>query len=401
MNLARKAVTCGLALGLALGSAPVVALADPASELASAEVRMEALGGELSSLEAQLEAVTTELESTDNQIARIEDDIAATEAKLTEARQVLSRRMRSGYKAGSSLGMLEFLLGSKSIEDFVSRVYYMDKVNESDARAISEVRQLEDQLVTERDTLEEQRRSQEERVLAAEAQVAEYQQLAAEASSYYFALDAEVQAQLAAVPADEATGSNVAAAVQAAQGSAPSDAGGGAASEGEGDAAGPTAGESGADAGSDIDNSSNWADDGGSGSSSDDGGSLGGAESGGLYPGGGVSSAYAALGWPYVWGGYGPWSGGFDCSGLVSYCYGDGSWRAGCERLAYAIQGAGLWTSDMGSLSYGDLVFTDSEYNHVGIYVGDGQMIHAPRPGRVVSVDYVWSFYGGGPFVTP
>ena len=122
---------------------------------------------------------------------------------------------------------------------------------------------------------------------------------------------------------------------------------------------------------------------------------------GSCYPGGGVASAYSCIGWPYVWGGYGPWSGGFDCSGLVSYCYGDGSWRRGCESLAYAIQNAGLWKYGMDNLSYGDLLFTDSEYNHVGIYIGGGMMIHAPTFGRTVCVDPVWACYGGGPFVMP
>ena len=55
----------------------------------------------------------------------------------------------------------------------------------------------------------------------------------------------------------------------------------------------------------------------------------------------------------------------------------------------------------MENLSYGDLLFTDSEYNHVGIYIGGGMMIHAPTFGRTVCVYTVWSCYGGGPFVMP
>jgi len=48
----------------------------------------------------------------------------------------------------------------------------------------------------------------------------------------------------------------------------------------------------------------------------------------------------------------------------------------------------------------GDVVFTRSNYDHIGIYIGGGQMIHAPSPGRTVCVSSVYAFYGGGPFRT-
>ncbi len=125
------------------------------------------------------------------------------------------------------------------------------------------------------------------------------------------------------------------------------------------------------------------------------------SSSGEPFPGGGVASAYACLGYPYVWGGYLPSMGGFDCSGLVSYCFGDGTWRRGCESLANAIIQSGKWKSSVDELSVGDLVFTDSEFNHVQIYIGNGQVIHAPFPGRVVCIQDIYAFYGGGPFVKP
>ena len=102
-----------------------------------------------------------------------------------------------------------------------------------------------------------------------------------------------------------------------------------------------------------------------------------------------------------MWGGYNLSTGGFDCSGLVSYCYGTGTWRAGAEPLGLAIIRAGLWKDSLDQLVPGDLVFTRSEFNHVGIYIGGGMMIHAPHPGAVVCVAEVYAFYGGGPFVYP
>jgi cell wall-associated NlpC family hydrolase len=135
-----------------------------------------------------------------------------------------------------------------------------------------------------------------------------------------------------------------------------------------------------------------------------------------------IEAALAQRGVPYSWGGgntSGPSYGiccspsgksgssikGFDCSGLTVYAYA----RAGIQlpRTAAAQAGIGkripasLGTS---ALKAGDLVFyayapgRDSTIYHVGIYVGSGKMINAPRPGAVVRLDAVnaMSGFAGG-----
>ncbi|MER7997942.1 NlpC/P60 family protein [Streptomyces sp. NPDC095613] len=92
-----------------------------------------------------------------------------------------------------------------------------------------------------------------------------------------------------------------------------------------------------------------------------------------------VAFAHGALGKPYVWGATGP--GSFDCSGLTQ-----AAWRAAgvaLPRTSYAQINAGRRVS-RDQLAPGDLVFFFSGISHVGIYVGNGQMIHAPRPGTAV-----------------
>ncbi|MDH6623639.1 cell wall-associated NlpC family hydrolase [Streptomyces sp. LBL] len=92
-----------------------------------------------------------------------------------------------------------------------------------------------------------------------------------------------------------------------------------------------------------------------------------------------VSFAYAKLGSPYVWGATGPDA--FDCSGLVLSAY-----RAAgvsLPRTTYAQIGAGRRVS-RSELLPGDLVFFYSGISHVGLYVGNGQMIHAPNPSAPV-----------------
>jgi cell wall-associated NlpC family hydrolase len=94
-----------------------------------------------------------------------------------------------------------------------------------------------------------------------------------------------------------------------------------------------------------------------------------------------ISAARAQLGKPYQYGGSGP--GSFDCSGLTSW-----AWRAAGVSLphsAAAQHGVGSPVS-RGDLQPGDLVFFGSPAYHVGIYIGDGMMIHAPTTGDVVKV---------------
>ncbi|GAA2576203.1 NlpC/P60 family protein [Streptomyces tubercidicus] len=94
-----------------------------------------------------------------------------------------------------------------------------------------------------------------------------------------------------------------------------------------------------------------------------------------------VSFAYSALGKPYVWGATGP--SGYDCSGLTQ-----AAWKAGgvaLPRTTYTQISSGPRVA-RSQLAPGDLVFFYSGISHVGLYIGDGQMIHAPHPGAPVRI---------------
>ncbi|MCX4764447.1 NlpC/P60 family protein [Streptomyces sp. NBC_01275] len=94
-----------------------------------------------------------------------------------------------------------------------------------------------------------------------------------------------------------------------------------------------------------------------------------------------VSFAYSKLGSPYVWGATGPDA--FDCSGLMLAAY--RSAGVSLPRTTYAQIGAGQRVS-RSELLPGDLVFFYSGISHVGLYIGNGQMIHAPNPSAPVRV---------------
>jgi cell wall-associated NlpC family hydrolase len=95
-----------------------------------------------------------------------------------------------------------------------------------------------------------------------------------------------------------------------------------------------------------------------------------------------LAAAASKLGSPYVWGATGPNS--FDCSGLTSWAFSQAG--VALPRTSQAQATIGTRVS-MDQLAPGDLVFYYSDLHHVGIYAGNGQIIHAPRPGG--SVEYL------------
>ena len=101
-----------------------------------------------------------------------------------------------------------------------------------------------------------------------------------------------------------------------------------------------------------------------------------------------VSYAYNFIGTPYVYGATGPDA--FDCSGFTSYVYANAA-GINITRTTYSQMGVGTPVS-YDQLQPGDLVFTYGG-DHVGIYVGGGQYIHAPQPGDSVKVSNITSFY--------
>lgn len=113
-----------------------------------------------------------------------------------------------------------------------------------------------------------------------------------------------------------------------------------------------------------------------------------------------IDFAYRQLGDPYVWGAEGPDS--WDCSGLTMK-----AWAAGGKDIGHytGIQWSRIQHIAESDLQPGDLIFWSTDPSnpvtiyHVGLYIGGGQMIHAPRPGKSVEVQnvYYWqqpTFFG-------
>ncbi len=415
MTIRHKMAVVGLTLALSLGSLPSLAYATPSqADLDAAKSTLDELGGQLSELEGELSTQENELQKTQSAIDKKQTEIDRTTEDLSEARSALSARMRSIYKTGSS-SLLSVVLGSSSPEEIVSNIYIADKIADQDAQAIATVQDLEQQLSTEMTDLQVHKDKQEDTLAATQKKADAYTAKVDEARRTYESLDSQVQQALAEQAAAEAE----AAAQAAAQGeeveqqsnqsiviSAIEDTPAPEAETTPETATTPAdTPSSGGTKTSTQTKTSETTDTPAktktpsketttTKKSTSQSSSSPQSSSSNNYSGGGLGSAYAAIGSPYVSGATGPDS--FDCSGLVCWCYGYDRGRTTYDMIA-SLKATGDWRTKESDLQVGDLVFTSA--GHVGIYTGNHTMIDAPYPGRTVVQRTIWTtIIGGGTY---
>lgn len=382
-NITRRSLFVAAAASATwLGLMPRTALADPTStglqaQLDEARSQLDTMGSNLASMQSDLATAEETLENTKTQIMDTQSRIEETQTQLDDKRTELSNSMRSSYKSGST-SMLDFVLGATSAEDLVSRIYYMDKVSDSQASAIESVKELGDQLAQQESQLENKQAEQEQNLATTQASVSDYETAVAQAQSYYNGLDSQVQQALA----QEAAAAKVAVA-QTSTGATTTTT----ATTNAGVSTVVDAVETSKDA-------SNAA----SSVSDSESGSYDASSSSSI-----VANAEQFIGWPYKWGCYGTDMGGFDCCGLVATAY-----HLAGYSTPYATNVPGLmsWVKKRGNwkdcdlsnyasvLSAGDIIFCST--GHVAIYAGGNQMIHAPVKNSYVCQARVYACIGGG-----
>ena len=342
-TMARCAATATLACVMGLGLvAP--AYADTASDLAAARTKLEQIGTQTQQIHEELAAQTQELDQTAGEITQKQQEIAEGQAKL-------STYVAGEYKTGG-LSLLQVLTGVDDLSDMLNRLFYYGKVSDKQAQTIQEVKDLKQQLT-------DKQAEQEKNVAATQKKVDELNAQQAEAQSVVNSLDSQLQAELAAEAEANAAlqaGINASTAEKATVSN---------------DTAGTT--ENTNNGGGTNNNGGQTNNNQGGGaqttptpqpstpapaptpstpSQSVDGGSV-------------VSRAYSKLGCAYSWGGIGPNS--FDCSGFVSYCLTGRYCRLGTT-------GTFMGCTRVSDPQPGDVVVNSY---HTGIYIGNGQMIHA------------------------
>lgn len=201
-GLSRRAFV-GLAFGGAslalLNLKPVAAFADTQSDLEDAQRRYDEAQQELEQIGTEYETVSQQLSDTLDQIYDVQNNIDSLtsqidqkEESLEYKRDKLSKSVRDSYKNGD-VGALDLILGSKSIDDLVSNIYYYDRITNNTAELIQSINDEKSELEVARASLEDQKAELETAQQQQEEQLSQMQAKQQEAQDLVESLDQEVK----------------------------------------------------------------------------------------------------------------------------------------------------------------------------------------------------------------
>lgn len=301
---------------------------------------------EVNSLQSQLQSIVSKITQLEADLTTKGEEIIQAQADLEQAQEdektqyaAMKLRIKYMYEAGDATA-LESLVSSEDFSDLLSKAEYVQSVHGYDRDKLEEyvatkqkIADLKEQLETEQSQLESMQTEYETEesnlttlIDSKEAEVADLDSQIQEAAEKAAKEEEERQKK-----AEEERQKQLQAASQ---------------------------------------NSTTTNGNSGSSNSSS-------SSSGSYVSGSTVSRAYSALGKPYVWGAAGPNS--FDCSGLVSFCL--------TGRYSHTYSSSDfVGLTKVSNPQPGDICV---RVGHVGVYIGGGQMIHAPHTGDVVKISAV------------
>lgn len=333
----RLAVVAGLSLSFAVGGLFAMPATAEAVTLSQAKSQLTQISDEYDKLEKELEEASDKLEETKGQIEQTEANIAQKQQELETAQSQLSSNMSVNYKEGETT-MLDVLVNADSLEDLTSGLYYYNRANDVKAEQIAEVQQVQGELQQQQSDLKSQQEQQQKTLDETQKKVDEAEKKQDEAEKLVNSLEAKAAAEArAAMSASlrEATESR------------------------------NTKKTDTSSINTNVGNSSI------------------------------IEYAKRFIGVPYVYGGSTP--SGFDCSGFVNYVYKAFGLETG-GRTTYSIasylQSSGKAKYSVSELVPGDICLTSP--GHAALYVGNGKIIDAARPGTTISVRSMYGFYMGG-----
>lgn len=352
-----------LAVGLSVPAASAFAAPsdDKQAEAQAALQKLNQYQSELDQASANYEAAHQEQIDAQNRVDEAQKQIEEKTAQIEKDQQRLSDRARDMYRSGDT-NFLDVILGASSFEQFATTWNMLETLNGNDAELVSETKTAREDLQAAKQEAEEQAKVASDKAEEAKSVAEAADQKASEMQQTYNSLSAEAQELISQERAAQEAQQQAAAAAAEQNGTAGNDA---ATTITNNNRNNTTSSNSSSSSSSNKNNASSSATN-NSKPQSVSGNSV-------------VNRAYSQLGKPYQWGAVGPNS--FDCSGLVSYCL-TGSY----SRLGTTGTFMG-WTR-VSSPQPGDICVNS---HHCGIYIGGGQMIHAPRTGDVVKVSSVHS----------
>lgn len=352
---ASRGVIFALTLSLVASAVPVAAFAVPGTpeiaakqaEAATAQAQLEEMNALLEVQIEEYNAITESLDRTREEIRATQSVLECARADLAQAQETLASRATNIYKDGGT-NALEVFLGARSFDDFLMLLELAVRISRSDAAAVAGVKDAKARV--EATALALEQRQAEQITLQSEAKMRaeKIESDVAAQDRFVSQLNAEVRTLIAAeeerqrkLAEERARQAAFAAAARSASSSAA-----------DRSAADPSA--------------------------------LGAG-----HPEV-IAIALEYVGVPYAWGGSSP--SGFDCSGFTQYCYRQVGISLPRTSQSQYQSGQHIARDRLDLLKPGDLVFfgTDGDadqVHHVGMYVGDGNYIHAPYTGATVRVD--------------
>lgn len=354
---------------------------DLKKEKAAKQSEVSSLQSQLTTLMGKVNTLESELIQTGEDITKAQGDLEVAQEKEKEQYAAMKKRIKYMYEAGND-SAFETLVTSEDFTDLLSKAEYVQNVHSYDRKQLQEYVETKQQISDLKDSLEKDQKELESKQVEYEKQGDNLNNLITSKSAEVANLDSEIQAAAEAAAREAAERAAREAAEKAAreaerQQAAASNNNSASTSNRNNTTSNrnnTTSNRNNTTSSSSSSNSSASATTKPSNSSSSTTTSGTNANGGSI-----VSRAYSQLGKPYVWGACGPNS--FDCSGFVSYCL-TGSY----SRLGTTLTFMG-WTR-VSNPQPGDVVTTAT---HCGIYIGNGQMIHAPHTGDVVKVGPVQS----------
>ena len=342
---------------------------DLKKEKASKQNEVSSLQSQLTTLMGKVNTLESELIQTGEDITKAQSDLVVAQKKEKEQYAAMKKRIKYMYEAGND-SAFETLVTSDDFTDLLSKAEYVQNVHSYDRKQLQEYVETKQQISDLKDSLEKDQKELESKQAEYEKQGDNLNNLITSKSAEVANLDSEIQAAAEAAAKEAAERAAKEAAEKAAKEAAKKQQASAANNSTSSNRHNSTTSNN---TTSNKNNTSNTTRPSGNNTSSNT--TSGSNANGGTI----VSRAYSQLGKPYEWGAYGPNS--FDCSGFVSYCL-TGSYT----RLGTTLTFMG-WTR-VSNPQPGDVVTTAT---HCGIYIGNGQMIHAPHTGDVVKVGPVQS----------
>lgn len=325
-----------LAVGLSIPTASAFATPTAAEKQAEAQQALDKLNDMQQKLDEASDAyyiALDERKAAEQKAQEAQDKVDEKTKEIEGLQEKLGDRARSMYRSGDT-SFIDVILGASSFEDFATTWNTLEMLNQDDADLVQQTKDVREELEAAQAEAEEQAQVAADKAATAKQTKDDAEATTAQMQQVYDDLSAEAE-ELLKKEEEAAEAARQAAAAEAAAQAQRNSGGGGS-----------------------VDNSKVQ------------------TVTGNIV----VDRAYAQLGKPYVWGASGPNS--FDCSGLVGYAITGTFGNHWCTTYTMAS-----WQR-VSNPQPGDFCLNS---HHTGIYIGNGQMIHAPRTGDVVKISAVHS----------